>query len=213
MVRRMWRFTAAVSAATVLWAAVAAAQTDNRFAIGGGVTTRVAGSGGASSSATGGIDVRLGHDTEEWGWAYSFFSWFDTNLDARPTIPGELLGRLRMRPVMVGYGYKWGRGRYTIAANTLAGFSFNSFDLDPAARAAYVVKGAGNINAEVSNSFAVKPEVEVWYDVSPRIGIKLSGGYLISRPTITVTSTLGQDMRPVRADTILITISAVYSIF
>ena len=204
---------AALSAVGVLWASVAAAQTDNRFAVGGGVTTRVAGSGAASSSASGGIDVRLGHDSERWGWAYSFFSWFDTNLDARPTIPGELLGRLRMRPVMVGYGYKWPRGRYTITAGILAGYSFNSFDLDGSARTAYVLKGAANIRSDVSNSFAVKPEVEVWYDVSPRIGIKLSGGYLISRPTIAVTSTLGRDVRPVRADTILVTISAVYSIF
>jgi hypothetical protein len=206
-------FTAALSAAGMLWASAAGAQTDNRFAIGGGVTTRVAGSSGASSSVSGGIDIRLGHDTEHWGWAYSFFSWFDTNLVATPTIQSELLGRLRMRPVMIGYGYKWPRGRYTITADTLAGYAFNSFDLDASARGAYALKGAANISSDVSNSFAVKPEVEVWYDVSPRIGLKLSGGYLISRPTITVTSTLGRDTRPIRADTVLITISAVYSIF
>jgi hypothetical protein len=59
----------------------------------------------------------------------------------------------------------------------------------------------------------LKPEVQVWYDVNSRFGLKLEGGYLIARPSVVITSSLGEDDRPVRADTLLVTIGVVFSIF
>src|SRR5262249_46237569 len=91
----------------LLWSTAVAAQTDNRLAVGASATTRVAGSSGADPSSDVGFDVRLGHEQEGWGWAYSFFSWFDTELEARPTLLADSLGSLRMRPIMLGYGYTW----------------------------------------------------------------------------------------------------------
>jgi hypothetical protein len=208
----MYRLTTLFLAA-MLWPASLSAQTDNRLGVGASVTTRVAGSSSTTSSSDVGFDVRLGHEHDGWGWAYSFFSWFDTDLEGRPSVSRDSLGRLRMRPFMAGYGHTWTRGRYSITADLLGGFSFNSFDLDPSARTEYLVRGASDIDAGASNTFVMKPEVQVWYDVSPKFGVKISGGYLVSRPTVSIKSTLGEDARPVKADTILITVGIVYSIF
>ncbi len=191
----------------------AIAQDDNRLAVGLSVTTRAAGSSTAHASSDFGFEVRLGHERQEWAWAYSFFSWFDTGLQGQPIVAAESLGRLRVRPILLGYGYTWVRGRSTITADLLGGVAFNSLHLDQLATAEYQRRGATNIDTEATNTFAVEPEVQVWYDLSPRVGLKLAGGYLVSRPSISVTSSLGRDTRPVRADTVLITFGAVYSIF
>jgi len=191
---------------------LATAQIDNRFAAGVSVTTRV-GSSTANGSSDIGFEVRLGHEREQWGWAYSFFSWFDTDLKREPTAATANLGTLRVRPVLLGYGYTWVHGRTSITADLLGGVAFNSFDLDSAARTDYLQRGAANVDTEATNTFAVKPEVQVWYDYSARIGIRITGGYLVSRPSISVISSFGRETLPVRADTILITAGVVYSIF
>jgi len=64
----------------------------------------------------------------------------------------------------------------------------------------------------VTNTFVVKPEVTVWYDLTNRFGLKFNAGYLIARPPVILTSTLGEDTRPVRADRFLITFGVVFSI-
>ena len=54
--------------------------------------------------------------------------------------------------------------------------------------------------------------MKVWYDLNRRIGLKINGGYLITRPSVTIKSSLGSDKWSVRADTFLITFGVVYSI-
>jgi hypothetical protein len=198
--------------AFVCWPVVARAQTDNRLAVGGSVTTRIAGSSGADASSDVGFEVRIGHEGEEWGWAYSFFGWFDTDLQQSSLASATSLGRLRVRPIMLGYGYTWIRGRAAVTADLVGGFALNSFRIDPSVVADYQQRGASNIRGEATNTFVVKPELTVWYDLNRRIGIKLNGGYLVSRPSVTVASTLGRDTRSIRADTFLITFGVVYSI-
>ena len=46
-----------------------------------------------------------------------------------------------------------------------------------------------------------------------RIGLRVNGGYLVARPSVTIVSTLGRAAQSIRADTFLITIGVVYSIF
>ena len=189
------------------------AQTDNRLAVGMSVTARAASSADASGSADVGFELRLGPAKAGWNWQNSFFGWFDTSVqEAVPmrTIP---LGDLRVRPIMAGYGYTWILGRAAITADLAGGYSLNSFTLDPAALADYSRRGATGIDSKATSCFVLKPEVQVWYDVNSRFGLKLEGGYLIARPSIVITSSLGEDERPVRADTFLVTIGVVFSIF
>jgi len=201
-----------VLVALVSWPVVAHGQIDNRLAVGGGITTRIAGSSAAAASSNPGFELRIGHESEGWGWAYSFFSWFDTDIQQPPAISASDLGRLRVRPIMFGYGYTKIRGRAALTTDVVGGYAFNSFHLDPSTIADYQRRAASDVHGEATNMFVVKPELTMWYDLNRRIGIKVNGGYLVARPSVTIVSTLGRDARSIRADTFLITIGVVYSI-
>jgi len=191
----------------------AAGQTDNRFAIGGSVTIRTASSSTTGGSADGSFEIRLGHERQGWVPQLSLFSWFDTDVRSGSSQSPEL-GELRVRPLLAGYGYTWARGRTTITADIVGGFAINSFGLNATAEADYHSRlGAGNLRTSASNTFAVKPEVQVWRDLNDRIGLKINGGYLITRPSVTVTGASGEETRAVHADTFLVTIGFVYSLF
>jgi hypothetical protein len=115
---------------------------------------------------------------------------------------------------MAGYGYTWVRGRAAITGDLVGGYSFNSLNLDPAAVQEYSRRlGATGVDAEATNAFALKPEVQIWYDLNSRFGLKIDGGYLIARPSVVITSSLGEDVHHIRADTFLITVGLVYSLF
>jgi hypothetical protein len=113
---------------------------------------------------------------------------------------------------MVGYGYTWIRGRSAITADLVGGFALNSFHVDGPAAAEYLRLGGTDVRAEATNTLAVKPEVQVWYDLNRRLGLKINGGYLITRPSVTIRSSLGSDKWSVNADSFLITVGLVYSI-
>src|SRR5262245_41766933 len=191
----------------------AAAQTDNRVALGVSFTKRVAGSSEASDTISIGFQWRLGHKTSGWGWHYAF-NWFST--DVTQPIGGQsaAFGALRVRPLMGGYGYTRAVGRTAITTALLGGYAVNSFELTPSANDAYRDRlGARSVAADVSNTWVIKPEVSVWRDVSRKIGVVVSAGYVVARPTVTVTSTLGEDARRIRADMVVIKAGVAYSIF
>ena len=207
--------TALCMSAVLLWpVSRVSAQTDNRLAVGASVTTRVTTSSDAGGGATVGFEWRLGHGTPGWGWQTSLFNWFDTDVQGPVAATTFDLGHVRVRPIMAGYGYSWVRGRTAITADLVGGYTLNSFRLDATALAEYARRlGATGIESEATNAFAVKPEVQVWYDISPRFGLKLNGGYLIAHPSLVIRSSLGEDVRSVHADTFLITAGLVYSLF
>jgi hypothetical protein len=192
------------------YAVEARAQTDNRLALGISVTTIAASSATASGSATVGFEWRLGHEKQAWGWQTSLFNWFDTDVEQQTNVlRPAALGQLRIRPVMVGYGYTWIRGRAAITTDLVGGFAFNSLHVDPAD---YQRLGASGVSAEATNTVAVKPEVQIWYDINRRLGLRITGGYLITRPSVTIKSSLGSDTWSVKADSLLITAGVVFSI-
>src|SRR5262249_41286825 len=94
----------------------AAAQIDNDFAVGVNFTTRSAGSSMARGSNSVGLQWRIGHTDEGWGWQYAF-NWFET--EVHQSIGDRLtkLGRLHVRPLMGGYGYSWLVGHAAITAS------------------------------------------------------------------------------------------------
>jgi hypothetical protein len=192
----------------------ATAQTDSRLAVGLSVTTGLAPSSGAEGDVDVGFELRIGHERPGWGTQISLFSWFDSGI-RQPIATGTVdFGKLRSRPIMAGYGYTWVRERLFLTADVVGGYSLNSFELAPAALADYAQRlGATHIDSEATNAFAIKPEIQVWYDLNSRFGIKLNGGYLISRPSVVITSSLGEDVRDARIDRFLITIGVVYSLF
>ena len=113
---------------------------------------------------------------------------------------------LRVRPVMAGLQYGWGGGRTSAAASVVAGYAFNRLQAD-----------TGHAGAEraiaVGNSPALRVGGSLWVDVLPRIGINVFGGYLFTRPELTLASGGSVVTRRVAADTVLVSVGVAYWVF
>jgi hypothetical protein len=195
----------------------ASAQTTNRLAVGVNVATKQAPDD--SSVAEGGFSVgfqwRIGHSKQGWGWQYGLH-WYTMDLDRVIGGAPTSLGTLRVRPLMGGYGYThlFRGGRMAVTGDIVAGYALNSFRLDPAADAAYQTRlGARSLSSEATNAFVVTPELKIWYDVNKKVGLLLSTGYVVARPDVKVTSTLGTEVHRVHADTFRLKVGLVYSVF
>ena len=133
------------------------------------------------------------------------FNWMDAEIGTDPS-GYPALATVRLRPVMAGLEYGIVRGRLAAGASIVAGYAFNSLDVD-ATRA-----GTGRAVA-VGNSFVWRPGVSLWYDVSPRIGINLFGGYLFTRPEATFASDTSVVTHRLRANTVVVSAGVAYWIF
>jgi hypothetical protein len=196
-----------------LWPCRAYAQSENKLAAGLSATGQIADSSKTDGAVTFGMEWRFGHGRPGWGWEYAF-NWFDTGVNQ--LIAGQKvdLGHLHIRPFMGGYGYSWIHGRTAITADLVAGYAFVTFDLEQAADDDYRARlGARSVTSKAGNTFVVYPEVHGWYDLTKRIGVKVSGGFMVARPSVTMYSSLGEDRRSINADTFMITVSVVHKIF
>jgi hypothetical protein len=191
-------------------AAPAGAQTASRVAVGASISKDTGGIPlpGASKLA---VLWRLGSGDEGWGFRYGL-NWYSTEIDDRLS-EAMPLGKLRVRPFMAGYGYAHRFGRVRVSANLLGGIALNSFSVDEALEASAARVGAPPLAADVSNSLVLRPEVSTWIDLNGRIGLNITAGYMLTRPTVTVTGPLGQRRQTLRGDMMTIKAGVVYSIF
>ncbi|MGE5244725.1 MAG: hypothetical protein ACM3SQ_10910 [Betaproteobacteria bacterium] len=190
------------------------AQGTGWLALGGGVTYTTPADPDSATSHTGyGIAWRIGHGQPGFGWEFGF-NWFSTDL-LQPV--GRLrtdLGQLHVRPFMPGYGYSYRIGPAMVTADVIGGYSLNSFRLTPAAVGAYRAQpGAGTVKADVSNAWVVKPELNLWLDLSRTLGLNVNYGYMVVRPTLAITSTSGVDERSIKADVYMLKAALVYRVF
>jgi hypothetical protein len=115
---------------------------------------------------------------------------------------------------MGGYGYTWTRGRTVVIAELVAGYAFASFDLDPSADDMYRTRtGVRSVTTEAGNTFVANPELIVWRDLTKRVGLRVSGGFMVARPSVTMISAVGEDKRAINADMASVTVGVVYKIF
>ena len=191
----------------------ALAQTTGKFAIGAHVSKRASTGPEAHGNLGIGLLWRIGHSKTGFGWDWGL-NWVSVDVDRSIGGTATDLGELKLRPIMVGYGYTHVFGRTSISAKTLTGYAFTSMNMSSLANDAYRDRlGARTITADASNTLVLKPEVSLWRDLSEKIGVRASVGYLIARPHIAVRSTLGEDKRRVNADMLMFKVGMVYSIF
>jgi hypothetical protein len=191
----------------------ASAQSDNRFALGANFSTRVLTDESARGHRGLGLLWRFGEGRSGWGWHWAF-NWYSADL--RQPVGGRDVefGTLHVRPFMAGYGYSYRLNRELVTASVVGGYAFNSMSLAPAAADAYHDRlGARSLTSSTSNAFVVRPGVSFWHDVSEKVGLNVSVGFLVARPRVTVRSTLGEDERRIRADTFQVKVGLAYSIF
>ena len=199
-------------------ASPAHAQTNNRFAIGAEFKIRASDHAAMEDAAHAefgpGLLWRFGHGHEGWGFHWGL-NWYAVNLERSIGGLTTELGELHVRPFMAGYGYTYSvTRRLNVTADVLGGYAIGSVGLTPAAIAAYQNRiGARSVDASASNTFVLKPEIGVWYDLHRKFGVNVNAGYMIARPEVAVTSTAGTDRRTARADQFSLKVGLVYSVF
>jgi hypothetical protein len=191
----------------------ALAQTGGKLAVGAHVSKRASTGPDAHGNLGIGLLWRLGHSKTGFGWDWGL-NWVSVDVDRDIGGTSTDFGQLKLRPIMGGYGYTHVFGRTSISAKAFAGYAFTSMNMSPPASDAYYDRlGARSITADASNTLVLKPEVSMWRDLSEKIGVRASIGYLVARPHIAVRSTLGEDKRRVTADMLMFKVGMVYSIF
>jgi hypothetical protein len=195
----------------------AAAQTESRFAIGADFLV------GASDHTSNEDRARPVFSAEplwrfgdlEPGWGPHFgLNWYEVAIERPVGGTAIMLGEVHIRPIMGGYGYTWLRGRNAISTNVLAGYAFSSMSLDDELAAAYQARtGVGVQDADASNTFVIRPEIDFWHDIDTRFGLNVNVGYIVARPEVSITTTTGIDKRTARADQFQFRVGLVYSIF
>ena len=212
--RRLIPIVAIILAAS---ARPAHAQVNSRFAAG---VDFVLGTSDAASNEDSARTVflpeplwRFGRVDRGWGPKFAL-NWYAVDIE-RPVggVP-TTLGELHIRPIMGGYGYNWTRGRNSVSVNLLGGFAFASMSLSDSATAAYQTRlGQGVADAEASNIFVVRPELDFWHDINRLFGLNVNVGYIVARPDVTIITSAGADTRTARADQFQLRVGLVYSIF
>jgi hypothetical protein len=201
-----------------LVAATAIAQTNNKFAIGADfkirATDRASKDDYAHAKLGPGLLWRFGHGREGWGFHWGL-NWYAVDIDRSIGGLATELGELKVRPIMAGYGYSYRMNRrLSITGDILGGYAFGSIGLVPSAVDAYERRLGGQFaTARASNTFVLKPELSVWYDLNKDFGLNVNAGYMIARPDVIVDTTTGQDKRTARADQFILKVGIVYSIF
>jgi hypothetical protein len=193
--------------------AVARAQTEGTLSLGANFTTWLPRDPAAHVDRSIGLLWRFGHPETGWGWHWGL-NWFETSVDRTVGGRNVTLGELHVRPFMAGYGYTRVLGRTAITGEVIGGFALNSFTITPDATDAYHDRlGARSVRADAANALVLRPGVSMWYDVNKKIGINVNAGYIIARPRVTVTTSLGEDARRIRADVFGVKVGVAYSIF
>ena len=182
-------------------ASPARAQSNSHLGIGAGVDLFRPTDHDAQRSTGIGFVYRWHSFHSGWGPTVAF-AWHDTDfnqsLDAA-TVP---LGSLHMRAIMVGIGHTQHLGRLSVSASVIGGYAFNRLVLDGSARDSYERAGLTLLDARVRRSAAARSEASLWYDVTKRLGVEVSAGYLLARPQVVITTLGGSSSHHLRADAV-----------
>jgi hypothetical protein len=103
--------------------------------------------------------------------------------------------------------------RYTM--RTLATSTSVSFVAGPALNGMSSADrlGGGELAVDAANSFAWRPGLSTWFDLSGRVALNLSAGYVITRPRLTVIDDGQIVRRRLVADTLIVRAGVAYKIF
>ena len=200
--------TILLAAAIACLAAPVHAQTKGRVSVGASVTYNFTPDGDAKSGLGFGPLIRL-NPRKGWGLAGAL-NWFNVDLEDPTGADGDF-ARLRTRPLMGGVAYSLQSGPVMTSFSIVAGPSFNRarFHDDFVARLP-----SGGVSLDVDNSLAVRPGIGITWTVAPRAAIVGFGGYLINRPDVVYRDRFGNQLRDHwKADSIVLSVGAVYSLF
>lgn len=132
------------------------------------------------------------------------FDWFHADLESAGG--SAILTRVHVKPVMAGVGYTFVGDRFSLTPSVVAGFAFNSL----------TVKETGAVQGlpvEVRNSFAWRVGGSYWYDVTRRVAVNGSVGYLMTGFRLTVLADQRLERRRASGDTTIAHAGVAYRLF
>jgi len=146
------------------------------------------------------------------GFAFAL-NWFDAAIGETFAATAEPLGRIAVRPVMVGVAYTVVHDRLAIAPSIVAGPALNTIDIDEALEDSYAIGGNTVERNAGSISAAVRGGVNVTVALAPRVGITTFGGYIWNRPRFTLVTRPGELRSRLQADAAVVEVGLVVSLF
>ena len=173
------------------------------FALGGAIGWSGPRDGTLLSRVTVGPLFRLGSGSGL-GLAVGF-NWFKADLQSISAHP-QVLSRISVKPVMAGFSYTLIRGRVALAPSVVGGVAFNSLTVTETGTAA-------GVPVEVDNSLVWRPAVSAWFDVSRRIALNVSAGYVMTGLRITVLEGGRLVKHDSRGDTTTVNAGVAYKLF
>jgi len=205
--RRVLRLVAVLA----LWASPAFAQTDAAVSLGLALSVKSPTTRTADADVGPAAVLRLKGDA---GLGPSIgFSWFSTRVTTSVDGRDVPLGRLDIKPVMVGLSCGWQISRFRPEVSLEGGVTFTRVRGTGALKEAYGRAGATNVAVSVSNPFAWRALLSGWYDIGSRYALTASVGYLGVRPTITTTSSAGTRRESIGLGSIVTSVGFAYAIF
>jgi hypothetical protein len=200
-------------AAILFAASTSAAQEHNTIAVGVGATHRMSPDGSARGDDSIGVKLRLGHADSGWGLHYGL-NWYSTNLDRDFDGRAMAFGELKLRPFLGGYGYTHKlTERVSLTGDVIGGFGFSSIELTQEADAALHVPPGTPVRVLTGTALVLKPEVSMWFDLTRKFGLSVDGGYIIARPSLSISSPLVNERTRIRADAFTISTGIVYRVY
>jgi len=185
------------------------AQTEGRISVGASVTFVQPTDSEVGSLVGYGPLVRL-NPRKGWGFAGGL-SWFRADID-NPSGSGDPFVKLRVRPIMGGVAYTVGEQPVLVSFSIVAGPSFNDLDFDE--DFLNTLPAGPRPELDAKNSVAVRPGIGITWTIAPRVAIVGFGGYMINRPDLVYRDVAGQEYRNRwKADSVLLSVGAVYSLF
>ena len=186
------------------------AQTRGWLSVGGSVTANVTTDADVGTAVTAGPLVRL---TPRPGWRPSgALNWFEADLEGNVAGAEGEVGGLRTRPLMGGVSYTIGAGRALTTFSLVAGPSFNRARVSDELRRRAGALGLP-VALDVDTSFAVRPGASVTWTLAPRVALVGFGGYILNRPDTTLRLGAAEVRDRWKADAVVLSVGAVYSLF
>jgi len=121
------------------------------------------------------------------GWKYPIaLTTFSEYLHAPD---GGRFAKLKSYAIVGGVGYGWNVGRLSISPAVQTGVAFNSGKLEGDAPLAF--KADGPVALKVGNSLLLKPKMTLEYFLTKKFTLRTSADYVLTRPSIKVTTPTG----------------------
>lgn len=148
------------------------------------------------------------------GWAITpMFGWFGSDVDAgafgREQTP---LGRLTVRPVLVGVRRTWVFHPMSYDVAAVAGPSFNSFRVADEARPLVGV-GSGSVTSDANVSLSWRLQASTWHDFNEKVAIRGSIAYAWNQVEVTFNGNASGRRITQNANSVQLGFGVVYRIF